>query len=571
MQTQIKQAIETLKKKLQPEEILNLYPLIHTNIATMQNIQVSGIFRTNDSSDRGMLSYVTVGRDIGDEEDTFDPAGGIGFAWKKSALPKAASAASDYNIYLVDNNILTKDFFVNPKTIVQDTGENAFLKASNEFEILVDTDYNFELKLTHHPHSENAVRVAIELRIWEGSTRPETPLLSVGPYEPRSQGPYFGISVLGTKGSEWFYDDLQIRALTGTHALQLFRFKPSEAIFSEASTTFKYFGYGRDGVSYGVLAYIWNPLTSEWEEVGFSSSESGNRILANPDISFTHLDMLGDYADGEGFVNFLLLNETSSSEDDAFVNTYYTSLEKDVAEGLHAGGHADIYVNDPTNIIISTTPTITIPVSREVNLADHITLPLHTILSVELTTGETLDPTEDDWWLMSPNPGLIYSTRENPVIHFAEFMHGTDRPLEGEQIKIAYRYYSQGEALQEFAESNENSLLGIDNLIKMYPPVIISFNKFDYMGNVSPQVVRNIIQAYVNNATKDVNLSQLISELSTVGVSYVNLSNLDVKAIEYNEKREIVSSQQIVNFYQLPEFRVFYTDRWELTNVTNPI
>jgi hypothetical protein len=62
MKEQVENALAFLKQQINPTENFNFQPIFHTQINQHDGIKITGKFRTNDSSDEGRMSYITVNR-----------------------------------------------------------------------------------------------------------------------------------------------------------------------------------------------------------------------------------------------------------------------------------------------------------------------------------------------------------------------------------------------------------------------------------------------------------------------------------------------------------------------------
>jgi hypothetical protein len=133
---QLKKIVRDLTDIVSVENRNNLSPVFQIPIDQHVGIQIEGEFKTNDSTAEGKMSYITVRR----SPDIAVPFDGYGLAWRKGD-------GSKYNIYIVDNDALNSDVFINEEQIWDQTGgTNQFLAAAAK-EILTDTWYKFVIKI----------------------------------------------------------------------------------------------------------------------------------------------------------------------------------------------------------------------------------------------------------------------------------------------------------------------------------------------------------------------------------------------------------------------------------------
>jgi len=206
------------------------YPILHTSLSVHNGISVSGKFKTS-STNQNSVSYVTVLR----QGTSKAPADGLGFAW-------TIGDGTKYNVYLVDSNPLNNDIMFNESFLLQNAGENTFLAAGKGV-INSNVQYSFRLDVN--------LDYATVLYIWPTAkgglnvNDVDTIALTHSGFIPRSDGDHFGIGVLGTKGAEWYYDDLMIQSIASLHTAALFKMKANTSNFPNGTdVTIKYYGYG---------------------------------------------------------------------------------------------------------------------------------------------------------------------------------------------------------------------------------------------------------------------------------------------------------------------------------------
>lgn len=546
---QYKQIIETIKAQVSAPGAENYFPIFNTEIEQHSGIRVTGTFETDDDSATGNLSYVSVLRNA----DSLDPADGFGFAWRKGD-------GSQYNIYVVDNNALTDDLFVNENIIMQSTGENSFLKAA-KLAIAINTKYNFRMDISQS--------YAIDIWIWaDGSTEPDfnnssTRTINAGPFElgPRSDGTHFGMSVLGTKGSQWWYGDLQVSTTVGIHTAVLFKLKADPVYFpNNRPATVKYYGYGNDNGTYGLDAYLLTKSGSEWEWVKRGTNTSTSGTLRSNTMIPIAVTMSGIYRDDDNFVNVLVTTPTATNVVSA-VDTYYVSLENTIPSGIHTGGKADIYVNDPSKIVVAERTINNTDGKVTLNAANGFYFPIMNIISISISaTGEAFTENQD-WVLVNNDAGATYSTRENSYISISPSYVFT-------KVKVIYRYYQNGQSIQTILDSDDYRYSGADNLAKIMPPIIVTINKLDYRGPASELEVKAALKAYINEATDYISISDVLTTVYDLKSTYINTSTVDITYREFDHVRSYTDPATLVDTLTLPTRRAFFIDDKEMTGVT---
>ncbi|MFA6295421.1 MAG: hypothetical protein WC666_03280 [Candidatus Paceibacterota bacterium] len=540
-------AIQNVVSRINAMTIVNTvaedyYPILHTSLTVHNGISLSGKFKTS-TTDTGAISYVTVLRQV----DSIAPADGLGFAW-------TIGDGSKYNVYLVDSNPLNDDLMLNENFLLQNAGENTFLSAGKgtintniQYSFRMDVGLNYSIDLWIWPTSEGALNV----------NGVNTIKLTHSGFTPRSDGEHFGIGVLGTKGAEWYYDDLLIESSASLHTSALFKLKADSSLFPNGSSaTVKFYGYGYDGTTYGLKAFMYKPLTVAWEEIG-SNTSTNVTPSANTLISKT-FTMGTTYRDGSDFIYFMVTTPDTGLAPSE-VTTYYVSLENTSPDGIHIGGKSDIYIEDPINIV--TAEQVVDNIDGRINLssANGFASPILNVARVTVeSTGDEL--TEfSDWALYSDNTGLAYSTREVPYL-------SVDPAYNLLQLRVAYRFNQKGTSIQSLLDSSEYRFIGTDSLAKIMPPVIIRVNNLEYKGTTTVDQVKELIKLYVLD-NKVIVVSEIIALLMSNGATFIDTTTLDIQAYEYDHLRNVTTISSITTSYSIPSFRSGYTDAYDLTGV----
>lgn len=541
-----KNIVRQIASKIQVETFNNYYPIMQTYIGKHNGIEITGSFETDDSSTDGRMSYVTVLRD----GNALDPSNGLGFGWMKGD-------GTIYNVYLVDNSPLANDLFVNENFIIQPQGDNAW-KAAEKVVIDINTTYRFRLTI--------AEDFSMDLRIWEdGGSEPVTATVHCGGTAtgPAAYGTNFGVGVLGTQNSEWWYDDFQITTTTGVHTAVVFKLKARTTDFPNGqATTFNWYGYGSDGAvvpNYGASAFMWTQVSGiwGWKAIGTNTATNATNIEASK-ISYD-FTMGSTYRDTNQFCNFLITS-TQSAGSVTNVTSYYTNLQTTVPSGVHTGGCADIYINDPTKILLAQQTINNVTGTVDLSAANGFYLPIHSIVEVQTgIIGNTLS-VNTDWVLVTPNIATAYSTQEYPYISF-------NPALSNLQVLIKYRYWENGANVQTLLESPTYRYSGTSNLAKMIPPTIVNVNQLEYKGPLSETVAKLAIKTYINEATGSISLSEIVNLLYSYGAVYVDIPNADITVTAYDYKRVIQDPVQLLTTYSLGTLTAFFADDTSLSGV----
>ena len=72
-------------------------------------------------------------------------------------------------------------------------------------------------------------------------------------------------------------------------------------------------------------------------------------------------------------------------------------------------------------------------------------------------------------------------------------------------------------------------------MTKVIPLSIVIINKFDYRGNVPPEVIQTALINFINNISDgNLEISDLVNEAYKAGADSVNLSNLTITVKDQN-------------------------------------
>jgi len=533
------------------EQAQNLYPVFQRPIDKHAGIRISGKFRTTDIL--GSMSYITVNR----HSNAAIPHDGYGIAWR-------IGDGTKYNVYIVDNDGLSETVYFPQETVVDASGGvNQFLAAGKKA-IVSNTNYVFRINIYDYngmdvwiyPETAEGTYTIEDRVVYRGQTYPA--------YMPQSSGEHFGISVAGTRNYEWFYDNLEIINISEIYPMHLFKIKTDSINFPEGEEfSFKYKGVAgllNDSTS-TLKGYIYNYTLGEWEEA--ISHENFSYTTLNELELEKSFDDIADYLDNSDYVN-VLVTPYNYTDDTHALRTYYVSLSNSRPTGYHSGGMVDIYINDYDNISVGS--VIVTMSGNELYLKNipEINMPVVDVISVvRNVTGTSLE--EDvEYTVVRENESLAFSTED--LIKIVT----VDSEYDGVELKIIYRYYSNGATMQELVNSDTYRYPGVHNLIKTKAPSIISVNTLQYKGSVEETVLRNYIIDYINSLTyeQSFEVSDFINFLYSKGVTYVNLVTLSISVKEYTY-RGIYVYKTISNIYNLAnKLNMYYADEQSIIGIT---
>jgi hypothetical protein len=544
----IQSVVSNINAMLETPAAENYSPILHTPLTVHAGISVTGNFKTTDTN--GKLSYVTVLR----QGNSVSAADGLGFAWY-------IADGTIYNVYLVDNNPLIDDIMFTSESMLQNLGENSFL-ATTSGVINSDTKYSFRLDI--------GVNYSMDLWIWDSSyggfseTTPGIIKVNHGGFTPRSDGDHFGIAVMDTEGSEWYYDELKITSVNSLHTTAMFELKADLGKFPNGTiATVAHHGYGKDGNVPGLNGYIWNNDTEAWEAFGATYDSIQSHTYdetVGPELACLRKTfiMSNTYRGTDNFIRIAVTTPTAGL-DVSDVTTYYVSLENTQPAGIHIGGKSDIYIYDPTKIALGTRTLASTDGRVNLTPAEGVVLPLMNIAKVIVSaTNEEL--TENaDWSLASENVGNAYSTRDIPYLSITTEYLSLD-------LDITYRYYQDGVHLQTLLDTPANRFIGTDSLAKIMPPAMVNIDNLEYSGPLTITRAYEIIKDYVTSV-KTFTISEIIARLMSAGASYINVATILITVNEYNEKREQTRVASVISSYTVPNMMGMYIDEYSMTGL----
>lgn len=546
----IKRVVDSLVGLVAKETQNNLSPVFSTPIDQHAGIQIEGSFKTNDASTEGKMSYITVRRSA----DIAVPFDGYGIGWRKGD-------GSSYNIYIVDNDALNSDVFINEEQMWDQTGgTNQFLMAAAK-EILVDTWYKYVIKI----YDKNGIDVWIDEEasfpgtltaanrtIYRGQTYP--------PYVTQSAGDHFGWGVIETANSEWWYKPVKITSIIETYPMQLFKLKCKEANFPTGDPfSLTYYGVGYGDTENRLKWYVRNQDTASWDLCG--TITAGYDDTLNDMKSVKSLVSIDPYRDGSEFVS-VLATPYNYNDDEHILRSHYVGATNTLLSGIHRGNMSDVYVNAKSRYKTETLSHVMTSPEVVLRTVDGIQMPIIDVVAVSRTlTG--IEYTENiDYSVTRPDEGDAYSTRDDIKIVFE------DAGIAGVSVNIQYRYYADGAEVQTLLESDDYRYVGTDNLLKVMPCSIIKLNTFEYKGDVLVEDMQTALATFINAIDDgDFEVTDLLNAAYNAGATYVSLATLDID-VKDHEFLGTYTNDSITNTYTITGLKTYFADTTSLYGVT---
>ena len=629
-----------LSELLTSENLNNLAPIFHKPITQHTNVNISGRFSTTDNTEKGEMSYITVMRNA----TNYAPHDGYGLAWRKQpqflidcanngteattehqeqfynmfaqtvaeAITEHGSAAAlkepvngylRYNVYLVDNDVLQEEVWINYEQYWDQTGgKNQFLQAAKvwiepnnwyEFHIIIYSAMGTDIWVWPEGAAQGSANIT------RGQTYPS--------YVPQAAGEHFGVAVAQTRNNEWYYDDLEIWSDAEKFPMQLFNIYPDPEYFDRtAAFTVNYVGVGYDPVLYAIdgenhsrtRCFIYNYTDGAWEHVGSHlSTIDDDRDTQTLSASFTSLsDYLNEDemvtiiahaansgpAPGYGYDHhqgdyvqyvteydwdlgtYVAVTEDFSNDTNHSLRTYYVNISNIDIAGVHRGNSVDIYCHDPDNIKYGVSSAIITGTNVYTSaFSANIGGPIQEIVSVKLHLSQTeFDP--GNYIITSVSEGNEFSTNANYKINFY-----TDEDLDDVQVDIVYKYWINGDNVQAYVVSDDNRYPGVDYLVKTMPPAVVVVNSLEYAGGLSENAMKEkFIEAIHAMEETTLTKSDIIEILQDNGATYVNTDmSVEIRQYSYQYTK---TETDLEDTYTIPsdDMGRFYTDKNELVGLT---
>lgn len=548
-----------------PEIIFDYYPVFHRYISLNAGIAITGRFRTTAPTSSTQMSYITTYRTT----DAIAPHDGFGIAWKPGA-------GDEYNVYVVDNNVLQDDIWVGKNMITQDYGINNFLHAARAT-ILPNTWYNFRIEIDDD-HSIDTWIKPVASGVIDPTEGGDAAILRYGPTfndKPvaATQGNNFGISVGGTKNQEWHYGDIGIKVIDDNYPVHLFKVFLDEQYFSTDELLYiNYYGIG-EGLDGAVVAdnsvqlYVYNYNTSYWDYLGGHDNDitgdiqvyTASGIVPTTVKTLPHV-VVETPGNANNNIMYLLAVADTPNQADHALKTHYVEVVG--AKGNHVGNYVDIYVDSPDNMAISTeTGTVTNGSFTFTGAG-----PVQEI--IEVIVGDPGDELilsleQDEWSVQYAGSGDAFSSTGVVRIIPDPAIVSTDVT-----ISVTYRYLSIGGSIQNLVDSDEYRQPSQNNLVKVMPPHVIEFRNFIYKGNVQPSEMQTKFKEYINSSElKSINISDLISKAIEFGANSVDTTDIEIY-VKYSNLEGRQSIQQVASSYSITGMGYFYTDEINMAGIS---
>lgn len=539
--------VDEIQKRKRPQNFNSVSPVFQRQLSKHQGIQIEGTFWTDDSSENGKISYVTVNRN----QDIAVPWDGIGFAWRKGD-------GSKYNLYIVDNDALSEEIFVgNESMLTQTGGINDFLVAGKK-QITTETEYDFTMKIYSH--------FGIDLWIYESNNSPAelnaaNRDLTMGQtypkYEPQAAGEDFGLAVQETSNSSWRYRDIVITNITQFYPMHLFKMKtPTESFADGKQFIVNYYGIGH-GENNNALKFYINK-DDNWVKIGENTAGESDTIEQKKIIKT--LSSIEDYRDTQDYI-YLLATPYNYQDSTHNIESNYISVDNVLPSGIHRGNVVDIYTEAKSQIEQTTLSTTLTDNKLYLQNESSTNFPVADIISISRTTtgSELVEGT--DYVVSHVKTETSFSTRDNILITF-------DASFVGIGVTVAYRYYTDGSAVQSLVESADYRNPGQDPLFKIMPLTIVNLNTFEYKGLVSVEEMKEALVEQINNISDGIlEISDLIGAAYDAGATYVNLTTTDVSVREYDYLGNYTESK-VTDSHTISGLKTYFADTTSVAGVS---
>jgi len=143
-----------------------------------------------------------------------------------------------------------------------------------------------------------------------------------------------------------------------------------------------------------------------------------------------------------------------------------------------------------------------------------------------------------------------------------------------ETFTVRSRYYQDGVAIQSLLYSDDYRSPGAINLVKIKPPHTIQIDNLEFRGLLTEAQVVEHIKTFVYSITESsFEITDLLAYLYSKGVSYVNLTTIDIIIRSYNYKnvRTSGSGTAVTTSYSFSGVGSFYTHSNDLLGVTKVV
>lgn len=612
-----KEIIQSIKgqvgDKTNPEVYGNFSPILHGDLEKHTGIQIDATMSTTDGSINGEISYLTVLRNT----EIYMAHDGYGLGWRKqpdflirlnydtyededlragdiakftelfNVDPEAeglvggdvlrTGAGNDqywfFNIYLVDNNILSEEVQMGTSKIFDSiNGINQYLQRS-KYWIEPETDYDFRVKIDKNLATKIWVKPSTsndyDLKIDKGVTFPEY-VPAAGETITSDNGAVqslnatygnFGIAVGNTRGYEWTIKEFSIKRVQEMVLSQLYKFKIDISKWPDSAFTIDYIGSGYDpnnSVEDEYSLYIFNStaVPSRWDLIGTNSS-SPAETLETKKIS-SEFPQISDYTDGSSNV-YIAAVPSNLNAQEHFLQTSYISLSNPQAGKKALGNAIDIYCHDPDNII--TTSQNLVVSGLGITLNDPYIQEISELR--EANSQIVLDPS--DYNIHNNTIGEAYGNANEYNI---TFKNPAD---EGMEVTVIYNKWVGGTQVNAYLNDPENRYPAVSLKEKIMPPAIVYIDNLDYSGVLDEDNVIQELVTFINTfPNTTLSKSDIIGHLSGLDLTNISL-DFTLKVKQCYSNFNYVTTEVESGIYTLPgsETTKFFTQTENITNILN--
>jgi hypothetical protein len=489
----------------------------------------------------------------------------------------------DYNVYIVDNNILTNNILFSSSTIQMANIGNYISAAKARIE--KNTEYYFEFHILED--------WATRLWIWQnGTEKSDLPLIvsgalangpvglgktyvqsaTTGQQMILPEGTDVGIGVMNPSGYQWDIKNIEIKYLSEGMPLQLFEFSNANEISLgiDGKVQVSYYGGAESLLNAsntvavkGVDIYIAKvkdpaaitPEFDSWEYLGeltggITVDGADKRIFSKA----TSYDSKYYEFGGKIYVAVCRNFKADANVDlnSAYIQTDYIELTDQKFKSLKDRNVVDIWV-DPKQFL--ETDTLTIVASSNttdpgiMKISD-LKKPLFLVEAITQNGANVLSYTETTTGFKPVilDKGLLYSSKGDLYLAIPE-------NVIGEEFTIDYVHAkTKVESLQNFVENSAYRAPAIDPLVRILPPILFSIEtegKLNFKGVQTIAEVQNILINYITNLANGATItkSDLLSTLYSNGVSYIDISTLKCYITEFHYENFWVNKVELVDEY----------------------
>lgn len=599
---------EQIAKHASPDTYSNTSPVMHKSIDQHTGISIDTQMSTTDGTEHGEIAYVTVLRNSA----LYAAHDGYGLAWKKqpewlirihndeytdadlerfedaygvnpvtenlvgNLNQEANKQYWEYNIYLVDNDILQKEVYQGMNQIIDQTGGiNQFLQAGKAWVVPNET-YDFRVKIWEtlatkiwvKPSTAADFSDSSHLVTDRGATNPQ--------YVPNAGSKivtgdsavdvldatrgHFGIGVGETRGWEWSVNSVYVRSFVETFPMQLYRFNFDIDGWGGAGepAVVNWWGYGYDmaypNTGRSELA-VWNPGSEQWESLGKNLSYPSDSV-ANKKIT-KRLGVIGDYLETEGGDTVLYVAASASNSGSEFTGhvdhnlvTHYVEVRNPEADSYHRGNAIDVYCHAPSDITTIGQEYIVDATSGEVVISGSY---LQDIIEVRETTSQIVVP-GTDYLVFNTHRGESFGPNSKFTLAFTD-------DWKGASITLITRNWVTGDQINNYLNSDTARYPTTSPQAKVMPPAVLEFGKLQYSGSATIDEMKEQIRDWVYTLDKTFEKSDLINFMYSVGATFVDL-DMSITIKQYNTDFSWTVYDFTGQRYVIPNTTIsqFYTD-----------